>query len=485
MSTTTDCEKLAEPDNGAANDERKGECAKKEDARSTTIAPVADDQTLAPDAEPELEYVPDGGREAWTVVLGSSLALFASAGMINAYGTFQNYYKTTLLPSSSSSTVSLIGSVQTFLLYFLGTFTGRVFDAYGTSVMIPLGTVISVFSLMMVSLAQKDHPYQIFLSQGVFFGFGLALLFNPAVAVLGHWFRKRRALAIGLTTGGSASGGVIFPVVLERLIPAIGFPWAVRVVAFIILGCLIVSCLTIRTRLPLSGHISFRTAIDLGGWKDPRYALATIGAFVLFYAYFIPYFYIQVYANVRGVDPRIANYVLAIMNAMTVPSRILPGFLADRYGSLNVFVPAATICSVLVLGLWLPSRNAASIVAFAALYGLFSGAFVSLLPTYIASISPRENFGARLGSVYMCVAVATLVGAPTGGALLKEVDEKHFTGLIVFSGVLILAGTVILASAGLIGSQRLRRLLSDRLSSSNKSALPSPELEKHSLPPTA
>ena len=25
----------------------------------------------------ELEYVPDGGREAWTVVLGSTLALFA------------------------------------------------------------------------------------------------------------------------------------------------------------------------------------------------------------------------------------------------------------------------------------------------------------------------------------------------------------------------------------------------------------------------
>lgn len=33
----------------------------------------------------ELDYVPDGGREAWTVVLGSCLALFASAGMINAY----------------------------------------------------------------------------------------------------------------------------------------------------------------------------------------------------------------------------------------------------------------------------------------------------------------------------------------------------------------------------------------------------------------
>ena len=39
----------------------------------------------APHRDEELEYVPDGGREAWTVVLGSTLALFASAGMINAY----------------------------------------------------------------------------------------------------------------------------------------------------------------------------------------------------------------------------------------------------------------------------------------------------------------------------------------------------------------------------------------------------------------
>ncbi len=35
--------------------------------------------------EQQLEYVPDGGKAARTVVLGSTLALFASAGMINAY----------------------------------------------------------------------------------------------------------------------------------------------------------------------------------------------------------------------------------------------------------------------------------------------------------------------------------------------------------------------------------------------------------------
>ena len=46
------------------------------------IAAVA---PATPVLEQQLEYVPDGGRAAWTVVLGSTLALFASAGMINAY----------------------------------------------------------------------------------------------------------------------------------------------------------------------------------------------------------------------------------------------------------------------------------------------------------------------------------------------------------------------------------------------------------------
>ncbi|KAI0768225.1 major facilitator superfamily domain-containing protein [Trametes elegans] len=405
----------------------------------------------------ELEYVPDGGKGAWMVVVGSCMALFASAGMTNAYGTFQDYYEATLLPSSPSSSISLIGSLQVFSLYLLGTFTGRIFDAYGTKYLIPTGSFICVFAMMMVSLCEKDQAYQLFLSQGVLFGIGIALLFSPSLAVLGHWFRKRRALAIGLTTGGSATGGIIMPIILEQLIPVVGFGWACRIVAFILMACLVVSCLTIRTRLPLSGRISFRTAIDFGGFKDPRYTLATIGSFLLFYGFLIPYFYIQLYAKYRGVQPHIANYLLAILNAMNIPSRIIPGWLADKTGPLNVMVPAAAISAILVLGLWLPSKSAGAIIAFAALYGLVAGSFVSLLPTYIATISPREVYGARLGSVYIFVGIATLVGTPTGGALLKVHDEQHFRDLIIFCGVMIAAGTVVLTLAGVVGSRRLQR----------------------------
>lgn len=64
---------------------------------------------------------------------------------------------------------------------------------------------------MMVSLA--DQYYSIFLSQGVAAGIGLGFLFLPSVSIIGHWFMKRRALAMGIVVSGSSTGGIIFPIV--------------------------------------------------------------------------------------------------------------------------------------------------------------------------------------------------------------------------------------------------------------------------------
>ena len=56
----------------------------------------------------------------------------------------------------------------------------------------------------------------------------------------------------------------------------------------------------------------------------------------------------------------------------------------------------------------------------------------------------------------MVVAVASLVGTPTAGALLSKTDDAHFRNLIIFCGVLSVAGTVVMALAGIVGSSALR-----------------------------
>ena len=49
------------------------------------VEPVSPQVDAETQQDSEADSVPDGGREAWLVVLGSSLALFVSAGMVNAY----------------------------------------------------------------------------------------------------------------------------------------------------------------------------------------------------------------------------------------------------------------------------------------------------------------------------------------------------------------------------------------------------------------
>lgn len=70
---------------------------------------------------------PDGGLRAWIVVATGHLVIMNTWGYINSFGVFQTYYATELgLPPA---TISWIGSIQVFLLFFIGTFTGRITDA--------------------------------------------------------------------------------------------------------------------------------------------------------------------------------------------------------------------------------------------------------------------------------------------------------------------------------------------------------------------
>lgn len=87
-----------------------------------------------------------------------------------------------------------------------------------------VGAFLHVFGLMMASLSTEY--YQIILSQGICSPLGICCIFTPAIACITTWFRQRRGLALGIVAGGSSLGGVFLPIMLNRLIAQIGFPWA-------------------------------------------------------------------------------------------------------------------------------------------------------------------------------------------------------------------------------------------------------------------
>lgn len=112
------------------------------------------------------------------------------------------------------------------------------------------GSLLLSLGLFMLSLAQPDQFYQVFLSQGVCAGIGAGMLYVPSYAVVGHYFLKRRTLAMSIVASGSSLGAAIHPIMLNNLFDSIGFGNAVRASAGLVSGMLLCACFLMRTRLP-------------------------------------------------------------------------------------------------------------------------------------------------------------------------------------------------------------------------------------------
>ena len=93
---------------------------------------------------------PEGGRDAWLVVLGAWSGLTASLGIYNTAGVFEVVISGVILPEESPSTLGWIFSIYAFVNWFCGVQVGPTFDAMGPRALIIAGTnctVIGIFSL--------------------------------------------------------------------------------------------------------------------------------------------------------------------------------------------------------------------------------------------------------------------------------------------------------------------------------------------------
>jgi MFS family permease len=299
----------------------------------TVLEPVQSRHPSVRDAS----SIPNGGLWAWLQVLGSFFLLFNSwcvlkifgqiktrltttyRGIINTFGSYQAYYETDLLRSSSPSSISWIGSIQAFLLLMVGALTGPLFDAgYFRSLLIS-GSLMLVLGQMMLSLC---HEYwQVLLAQAFCIGIGTGALFVPSMAVLTTYFSTRIGLAIGLAASGSSFGGVIYPIVFHQLLPQVGFAWTTRVLGFIMLATMIIPNVCMRIRvLPAKK----RSLLDLRAFRIPAYSLQVAGFFCGFMGLYMPFFYAQLYALREHLTTEsLAFYLLAVMNSTSTFGRKL------------------------------------------------------------------------------------------------------------------------------------------------------------------
>jgi len=254
--------------------------------------------------------------------------------------------------------------------------------------MVYSGSIGIVFCMMMISLCHSF--WQFLLAQGILLGVSMALTTWPMVALVGQYFKRSRAAATGIVIAGSSLGGIIWPIVIDRLLnnTNLGFPWTIRILGFVMIPLLIFSCAAARSPKMTSEALETglqekkkavgedkaaerRAAIKML-LKQPSLQLTCLAMFMIYFGLFAPLFYLPSFATEAGFSTSLAFYTASIVNGASFLGRILPGFVADRYGKFNCII-VATISSGVVVLCWTKATSMAGLVIWSAAYGFVSG----------------------------------------------------------------------------------------------------------------
>ncbi|KAH6616648.1 major facilitator superfamily domain-containing protein [Boeremia exigua] len=388
-------------------------------------------------------------------------------GLINAFGAFQEYYGSFTPALSTPSSISWIGSLQTFLLLACGSATGSFVDRGHARLMSLIGGALITLGLLFTSFsgeftdARRPVYYQVLLSQGILSGLGMSLLLVPSTAIVPTYFTENRAFAVGIANTGASLGGIVYPILARRLLTTVGFSWAMRATALVVLVTTGVGCLLVRQRSDLTKSPAKRTLYQFGCLKDYEYALFVAGIFFTFAGIYIPYFYISAWVQdtefpLHGMS---AYYLISIMNAGGLFGRIIPNFVADKFISGPVLTQAlaAIACGALAAGWTYIKTSLAGLIVWVVAYGFVSGSVISLIPASAATLTrDMSTLGGRIGVLFAGNAIASLIGNPVAGAIQRQTDSG-WRGLASYSAVFNVVSGCFLAACWTLNVRRKRK----------------------------
>lgn len=424
---------------------------------------------------------PDGGW-GWMIVAGCFLVTICTRAVTRCISIFfvefqayfgQDYARTAWIHS--------IVDCATMLCAPLGSL---ISNHVSCQVGIMLGGLLASTGLILSSFAASlEHLY---LSLGVLTGLGFALCYSPAIAMVGKYFNKRKALAYGIAMSGSGIGTFILAPVVQLLIEQ--FSWRG---ALLILGGFVLNlCVCGALMRPISLKEDCKTAPEFleqnyvpetekqdltrmsicsplikswpheclcyCSWKEYDFLLMpgfmVLAVSILFMAYGCsPLFvYLVPYALSVGVSHHQAAFLMSILGVIDIIGNITFGWLTDR----RCLKKHRYFCYLFAVGmdglccLFLPVlQSFPLLVPFSFTFGYFDGAYVTLIPVMTADVVGTSLLSSALGVVYFLHAIPYLVSPPVAGWLVDTTGS--YTASFLLCGFSMIFSSALLCFARL------------------------------------
>lgn len=385
-------------------------------------------------------------RNAWLVVLGSTLSLIVSNGPI-LFFTFAVFLK----PISdqlgwSRGEMSLAVTAGLFLGGFATPFAGIAIDRWGIRRVTLV--VITLFAATFALISQTTANVTVFILLyaicGVFAS-GQAPL--PYAKAISGWFEDRRGLALGIAMAGVGVGVAVMPQVTRALLNS--FDWrSVYLMAGLITWLVAFPSVFFFVKDPpkeqgARGGAAVTEGDDMAfALRHRVFWLIVIAAFLLVVAINGVIAHMVALLTDHGVPGSVAVRMLVAVGLSTIVGRLLSGYLLDRF-----FAPylAAAIFLVPLIGvlILLSGTTIIPLVVIAAIcLGLGLGAEVDIIGFLVGRYFGLRRYGEIYGYIFAVFTVGTGVGPYLMGVSF-DATANYKAALAGFCVLLVLSSVLI------------------------------------------
>jgi MFS family permease len=372
--------------------------------------------------------------EGWRNVGVAFVAMFVVFGVAYSFGAFFRSMADEF--GAGSGATSAVFSLTACCYFLLGSVSGRAVDRVGPKPVLVAGAVAMGVGLALT--AAVDRLWLGYVTYGLGVGIGVACGYVPMVAVVGGWFERRRATALGVAVAGIGLGTLAVAPVAAASIARYG--WRATylglgvVSTVLLLGCAVLA--TKPPRPPASDESLPLRAILRTTAFGSLYSSTLLGSLALF----VPFVFLPPFAEGRGASPVASAALVGVIGLASVVGRLTIGVLADRLGSVRSYQACFAVMAVSFF-IWLAAPAYVGLVVFAVVLGLGYGGFIALNPAVIAELFGVRGLGRLVGLVYTSAAFGSLAGPPGAGLLIDATGTYRWS----IAAALVLAAGSFLA----------------------------------------
>ncbi|KAH0355916.1 putative monocarboxylate transporter, partial [Aureobasidium melanogenum] len=396
-----------------------------------TEQPPAD---VVPAAEPP--PAPNGGY-GWVCVVCVALINGHTWGLNSSYGVFLAYYlANNVFPGATYLEFAFVGSLSIACALLVSPVATIVTRKFGTKTTLFTGVAFETASLIGASFA--NQIWQLFLSQGVCFGFGMGFLFVGSVGIVPQWFTTKRSLANGIATAGSGLGGLIYSLATGAMIPSIGLAWAFRVLG--IVACVVngVCAMLVKDRNKAIG--SSQLAFDVQLFKRTEYLLLLGFGWFSMLAYVVLLFSLANFARSVGLTASQASTVSAIFNLGQAVGRPPIGYFSDSIGRINMATLMTFMSGLFALVIWTNAKSFGVLIFYAIVGGTVAGTFWTTIAPVTAEVVGLRNVPAALNICWLVLVIPCTFSEPIGLEVVSF--DGGYLGAQLFTGFMYVGAAV-------------------------------------------